>query len=181
MIAPPIVRPIIDKFTGVPEEDHFIVYSTVGQYPEKLISAFSQFPRHKFHIYGFGNPNDTANCIFKPCSTEGFLDDLARSRGVIATAGFSLISECLYLKKKMLLLPVRAQYEQQINAHYMEKLGLGINTNTLDESSLSRFFDILDAPVPDDSRILWPDNEQFFRIFQQQLNKLPQPINIELT
>jgi len=43
--------------------------------------------------------------------TEGFAADLAAARGVIASAGLSLISECLHLKKKMLLLPLAGQYE----------------------------------------------------------------------
>jgi hypothetical protein len=33
--------------------------------------------------------------------------------------------------------------------------------------------------MPDDDRIIWPDNERFFRILQQELNKLNTPISIE--
>ena len=102
-------------------------------------------------------------------------------RGVIASAGFSLISECMYLKKKMLLLPLAGQYEQIINAHYVQKLGLGISAGKLDEPVLARFLDELDKPMPTDERIIWPDNDKFFQILQQVLNKLDNPISIAIS
>ena len=121
------------------------------------------------------------NCLFKKRSTEGFLADLAAARGVIASAGFSLISECMYLKKKMLLLPLAGQYEQIINARYIEKLGLGIASEKLDEATIARFLDELDKPAPRDERIIWPDNDRFFDILQAELNKLDVPLSIEVS
>jgi len=84
----------------------------------------------------------------------------------------------MYLRKKMLLLPLAGQYEQIINAHYVEKLGLGISSEKLDTAALTRFLDVITLPIPADERILWPDNEKFFKILQNQLNKLKTPINI---
>ena len=91
-----------------------------------------------------------------------------------------MISECMYLKKKMLMLPLAGQYEQIINAHYIEKLGLGISAEKLDEAVLGRFIDELDKPMPDDERIIWPDNARFFEILQEVLNRLHRPISIAL-
>ncbi|HUW18087.1 MAG TPA: glycosyltransferase family protein [Sedimentisphaerales bacterium] len=59
-----------------------------------------------------------------------------------------MISECLYLKKKMLVLPVAGQYEQIINSHYIEKLGLGLWAEKLDEQVLGRFVNQLNEPIP---------------------------------
>jgi len=81
----------------------------------------------------------------------------------------------------MLLLPVAGQYEQVINAHYIEKLGLGISAKELDEPAITRFLDELDKPIPDDERILWPDNKEFFKILQQQLNSLDTPVTLDLS
>jgi hypothetical protein len=78
----------------------------------------------------------------------------------------------------MLLLPIAGQYEQTINAHYIRKLGLGISSETLDETVISEFLDDLEKPIPDDDRILWPDNNRFFDILQDELNKLHSPISI---
>ena len=78
----------------------------------------------------------------------------------------------------MLLLPVAGQYEQIINAHYVQKLGLGISSERLDETILARFLEELDKPVPSDERIVWPDNDKFFQILQSVLNELHSPISI---
>jgi uncharacterized protein (TIGR00661 family) len=180
ILAPPIVRPVVRELEASRGE-HVLLYSTTGKGAEKLREVLGEFGKEKFYVYGFNQSGEFENCVFKERSTEGFLADLAGCRGVIASAGFSLISECMYLKKPMLLLPLAGQYEQIINGDYIEKLGLGISSEKLDEESLARFFDELDKPVPTDERILWPDNEKFFEILQDVLNKLDKPISIALS
>ena len=175
--APPIVRPIVTTLKPTLGE-HILVYSTTGKDESGLRTILSKFADRKFYIYGFNKSDVNENCVFKERSTEGFLEDLASARGVIASAGFSLLSECLYLKKKMLLLPVAGQYEQIINAHYIQKLGLGVSSQRLSETALHRFLDELDKPMPSDERILWPDNDKFFQILQSVLNRLRKPISI---
>ncbi|MHC4462196.1 MAG: glycosyltransferase family protein [Planctomycetota bacterium] len=180
VLVPPIVRPIV-RALEAGEGEHILLYSTTGKGEKKLRDILGRFGGQKFYVYGFDKSEEFKNCVFKECSTEGFLADLAGARGVIASAGFSLISECLYLKKKMLLLPVAGQYEQMINGHYIEKLGLGISAEKLDEAIIERFLNQIDTPVPDDEGILWPDNDKFFRILQEVLHKLHKPISIALS
>jgi len=79
----------------------------------------------------------------------------------------------------MLLLPLAGQYEQIINAQYIEKLSLGISAENLDEPAIARFLEELDKPIPSDEKIIWPDNDKFFDILQTELNKLAPPISIE--
>ncbi|MHC4187088.1 MAG: glycosyltransferase family protein [Planctomycetota bacterium] len=177
VLAGPIVRPAVVELEPTSGQ-HIVMYSTSGEGMEKLKEILQTFKEQKFYIYGFKQTGEFENCVFKERSTQDFLRDLASSRGAIASAGFSLISECLYLKKKMLLMPVRGQYEQIINAYYIEKLGLGVSTDELTESDVRRFLELLDKPMPDNKDILWPDNEGFFEVLQGQLNKLPVPIEI---
>ena len=178
VLAPPIVRPIITELDPTVGE-HILLYSTTGTGQDRLRETLGKFPQQAFTIYGFNKDSEHQNCVFKKRSTEGFLADLAASRGVIASAGFSLISECMYLNKKMLLLPLAGQYEQIINARYIEKLGLGISAEKLDDAVIARFLDKLDKPAPTDERIIWPDNDRFFDILQTELNKLDVPVSIQ--
>lgn len=187
VLAPPIVRPVVCAIrppllssTRRRGGEHILVYSTTGTGEEQLREALGKFGGQKFYVYGFNKDAEYKNCIFKKRSIEGFLADLASARGVIASAGFSLISECMYLKKKMLLLPLAGQYEQIINAHYVQKLGLGLSAENIDEPSLARFLDEIDKPMPTDERIIWPDNDKFFQILQQVLNKLDNPVSIAI-
>lgn len=179
VLVPPVVRDAVTSLTAS-NEGHIVLYSTTGTHEDRLRDTLFKFPDQKFLVYGFNKDEQARNCIFKKRSTEGFLRDLAASRGVIASAGFSLMSECLYLRKRMLLLPLAGQYEQIINAYYAEKLGLGVSSPWLTEAALARFLDQIDAPMPQDDRILWPDNQKFFEVLQGTLSRLDTPISISV-
>ena len=60
---------------------------------------------------------------FRPRSVDGFLEDLVTARGVITGGGFSLLSEAVYLGKPVLSVPLRGQFEQLMNARYLEREG----------------------------------------------------------
>jgi hypothetical protein len=72
----------------------------------------------------------------------------------------------------MLLLPLVGQYEQLINARYVEKLGLGVWSKQVDDAVVSRFLERTGEPMPQDGRILWPDNEKFFETLRGVLSRL---------
>jgi uncharacterized protein (TIGR00661 family) len=178
VLAPPIVRPAIARLTPS-DAGHVTIYATTGTHEDQWRDVLGRFPQQRSHIYGFNKNAQWQNCLFKETSMEGFARDLAASRGVIASAGFSLISECLHLKKKMLLLPLPGQYEQLLNARYVEKLGLGTWSPRLDEPAVARFLSRLDEPISQDERILWPDHEKFFATLQGVLAKLDPPLRLE--
>ena len=78
-----------------------------------------------FIVYGARPGTKSKTLIIKPISRAGFLEDLAGARAVIATAGFSLISEALFLRKPILALPSQDQFEQLLNASQIESAGYG--------------------------------------------------------
>jgi uncharacterized protein (TIGR00661 family) len=173
VLANPVIRrQVIEQ--KIERHQHITVYSNNSK-PEiraKLISVFSRFPSHHFYIYGFQNEEEHGNCVFKKISTDGFLRDLATCSGVVATAGMSLLSECLYLKKRMYLTPLKGQFEQQVNAVYADRLGVALHAEDIEESKLKLFFNALDKDYSTDSRILWPDNEAYFGVLDQTLQKI---------
>jgi len=179
VLAPPLVRPAIARLQPS-EGDHIVVYTTTGTQEEQWRDVLGRFAPRKFYVYGFNKNAEWKNCTFKETSTEGFATDLAAASGVIASAGYSLISECLYLRKKMLLLPLGGHYEQIMNARYAEKLGLGVSAPQVEESVVARFLDRLGAPMPQDDRILWPDNERFLETLRGVLSRLDLPVSIAI-
>ena len=171
VLAPPVVR---EEVRCLPprQGDHVTIYSTNDSpgIRDGLCEVLTQFPGQRFFIYGFNADQQEGNLVFKKTSTEGFIRDLAGCRGVAATAGFSLISECLHFRKKMLLSPVRCQFEQIVNAHYIQKGGWGYSVGELTCEDMDRFLQSLDEePKDDQSLILRPDNEAFFRILEETL------------
>ena len=67
------------------------------------------------------------------------MNDLASSKAVMATAGFTLMSEALWLKKPMLALPMAGQFEQQLNGHCLEQMGLGKNAPKPTQNAVGDF------------------------------------------
>lgn len=173
ILAPPVVRSALDAFQPTHGE-RVVIYST-DSHPSmhrRIKEILGQFPQQAFTVYGFPMEEQIGNCTFKRPSTEGFLADLAQARAVVATAGFSLISECLHYNKRMLLIPVQGQYEQMLNAHYVERLGIGLNTNALTTESLGSFLDYLDEPRALSPEILYPDNDLCLALIERVLRRL---------
>jgi uncharacterized protein (TIGR00661 family) len=81
---------------------------------------------------------------YKARSVDGFLADLVSARGVITGGGFSLLSEAVYLGKPVLSVPLHGQFEQLMNARYLEREGFGMCAETVDARTLSAFLENLD-------------------------------------
>ena len=135
-LFPPILRKsVMDARAS--NEGHILVYLT--QQSETIIDMFRNFPRERFLIYGTGCEIKEVNLSYKPFSLDGFLDDLASSKAVISTAGFTLMTESLHLGKPMLALPMGGQFEQELNAHLLEDLNYGKNGRNSDSESIGDF------------------------------------------
>ena len=80
----------------------------------------------------------------------GFIDDLRTARAVVAGGGFTLLGEAVYLHKPVLSVPVERQFEQVLNALYIQALGYGAYARRLDEDVLGAFL----ARVPEHERAL---------------------------
>ena len=103
------------------EGDFFLVYQTK---PDKdLINVLKNIDEN-FVIYGYNKDGEEANLKFKKTG-EDFINDLAASKAVIATSGFTLMSEAIYLKKPYFAIPLKGQFEQTLNSLFLQKSGLG--------------------------------------------------------
>ncbi len=121
--------------------NHHLVYLT-SQY-DGLMDVLKQFPERQFRVYGYNKNETDGNLEYREFSSAGFLNDLAQANSVIATAGFTLISEAIYLQKPYLAFPMHGQFEQQLNALCLEELGYGVNAKVADKATLSVFFEQL--------------------------------------
>lgn len=121
-LVPPILRPEILAAKREPGS-HILVYQTQAKNPQ-LLKQLMALP-YDFKIYGLNRDERRDRLHFRPFSQTGFVDDLRTARAVIAGGGFSLMSEAVHLGVPMLSIPIRKQYEQELNARYLEKLGYG--------------------------------------------------------
>lgn len=139
-ITPPILREEIIN-TNTKKDNHVLVYLTQGY--DSLIKMLQSFKREKFIIYGQSEKTDDQHMQFKSPSASEFLKDLSSAKAVIATSGFTLLSEAFYLKIPYLSVPMKGQFEQEFNAIISEELGYGINMNTLDHYKIAAFLYLL--------------------------------------
>jgi len=122
-LFPPILRnEVLQRKSAVSE--YILVYVTSGF--DSLLTVLKQFDREQFKVYGYNKSAVEQNIQFCEHSVDGFLDDLAASKAVMATAGFTLISESLYLGKPYLAFPMQGQFEQQLNAFMLNREGYGL-------------------------------------------------------
>ena len=135
-LFPPILRArILDLMPS--NDDVILVYCT--QAFESILEQLADFPRERFLVYGFDRQGSEDNLQFMPFSREGFAADLARCKAVIATAGFTLITESLHLRKPYLALPMRGQFEQELNAIMLAELAYGKNGREFTAEGLGEF------------------------------------------
>lgn len=140
----PILRPEIlaaERGRG----EHLLVYQT-AEGNEQLAETLERAGL-PCRVYGMRRSiteeQIEGNLSYRPFSEARFIEDLATSRGVIAGGGFTLMGEAVYLRKPMLSVPVRGQFEQVLNGRYLEKLGYGRYAESLEDPRT--VFDFVDA------------------------------------
>ena len=91
-------------------------------------------------IYGTPHRGKVDNLDFRAPSNEWFVHDLAGCRGLLSTAGNQTIGEAIHLGKPILAVPEDA-FEQRLNAHIIEKMGVGLRADlrSLTPSDVDRF------------------------------------------
>ena len=144
-LLPSILRPEILAAKSEPGE-HLLVYQTSTTNTE-LMDALKQsgIPCRVYGVRrGIAADEVEGNLTFRPFSEKGFIDDLRTARAVVAGGGYTLMSEAVYLHKPLLSLPVQGQFEQTLNALYLQQLGYGRHAEVLDQKTLDAFL----ADVP---------------------------------
>lgn len=136
-LFPPILRSELASLNPS-DGDYHLVYVTSAY--DSLIYTLRQMSSERFIVYGYNREEETGNLRFCKFSTLGFLRDVAGSRSVIATAGYTLMSEAMFLQKPYLAFPMHGQFEQQLNAFCLDKLGYGRNAADADIDTLQGFF-----------------------------------------
>lgn len=138
-LVPPILRQVIlDAKAHAHLGDHVLVYQTSTS-DTRLVPTLNSVKGEKFIVYGLRRSAVEGNCTIKDFSEEGFVKDLASCKAVIANGGLSLLGEAIFLGKPVYSVPVQHQYEQLMNARYLEELGYGLGAETIDGDLLRLF------------------------------------------
>jgi uncharacterized protein (TIGR00661 family) len=138
-LVPPMLRKaVLDAKKKAKLGEHVIVYQT-SMSDSKLVPNLNKIKGEKFIVYGLRRSETHGNCVLKEFSEEGFVADLAGARAVVANGGLSLIGEAVFLGKPIYSVPVQHQFEQVMNARYLEEMGYGLGADTIDQELLRLF------------------------------------------
>jgi len=125
-IFTPVIRKQV-RSHEITQGVHYTVY--LPAYDDKtLIKRLSEFKDIKWHVFSKHNKKELVhkNIIIQPINNEQFTASMAASAGVLCGAGFETPAEALFLGKKLLVIPMKNQYEQQLNAAALEQMGVPV-------------------------------------------------------
>jgi uncharacterized protein (TIGR00661 family) len=123
-IFTPVIRERIRK-TEATDKGHYTVYLPAYD-DKKLVKLLLKFSGIKWHIFSkhITKPYHIGRISVFPVENESFTISMASSKGVLCGAGFETPAEALYLRKKLLVVPMKNQHEQHYNAASLKQLGV---------------------------------------------------------
>jgi uncharacterized protein (TIGR00661 family) len=141
-LHPPVLRPEILAARPEPGE-HVLVYQTSTSNP--ALPEILRRSGRECRMYGLRRDlradERDGSLLWRPFAEETFVEDLRTARAVVSGGSFTLMSECVYLHKPMLAVPVRKQFEQVLNARWLERLGYGAAAEEITADGLARFLE----------------------------------------
>lgn len=125
-IFTPVIRQEVRNMTPT-DEGHYTVY--LPSYSDNaLVEHLSKFPNAKWEVFSKHNkePFTFKNVYIQPIENNAFIKSMASSKGVLCGAGFEGPAEALFLGKKVMVIPMQQQYEQQCNAAAAAEIGVPV-------------------------------------------------------
>lgn len=125
-IFTPVIRHAIRSLEKT-DQGHYTVY--LPAYDDKsIIRILERFPEVNWQVFSKQNKvKMTMNHItLQPVNNDAFLKSILSCSGVLCGAGFETPAEALYLGKKLMVIPMRNQIEQQYNAAALKAMGIPV-------------------------------------------------------
>jgi uncharacterized protein (TIGR00661 family) len=170
-IYTPVIRQQVRNIE-VTNKGHYTVY--LPAYDDaRLIKQLSNFKDVKWEVFSKHNKKvlKHRNITIQPINNEKFINSMASSAGVLCGAGFETPAEALFMKKKLLVIPMKNQYEQQLNAAALKSMGVPVIKSLKDkhEETIINWLNsdiIVEVNYPNETQ------EVLDRIFKQHVIEL---------
>ena len=122
----PIIRQDV-RDLEISDDGHYTVYlPAYGD--KKLVKVLSEVKNVEWQVFSkhAHKAYREKNVSIVPIDGEAFGRSMASASGVLCGAGFETPAEALYLNKKLLVVPMKRQYEQYFNAAGLEDMGVEV-------------------------------------------------------
>lgn len=125
-----IFTPVIRKDIRAlhPTDKNFYIVYLPAYGDTLLISYFHQFPDVAIKIFSIHSKQKYRhkNVEVIPVNPQDFNQGFESCSGIITGGGFETPAEAIYLNKKMMVIPMRNQYEQICNAEALRQIGFPV-------------------------------------------------------
>ncbi len=170
MFTPVIRQQVREQVTA--NKGHYTVY--LPAYDDKrLIKRLSEFKNIEWDVFSKHNKKTirNKNITIQPINNEAFIKSMAQSAGVLCGGGFETPAEALFMKKKLLVIPMKNQYEQQLNAAALKQMGVPV-IKSLKPKHNEVILEWLNNGQP--IRVDYPDNtQQILDIVFEDFKQIP--------
>ena len=125
-IHTPVIRSEI-RNQEIKDFGHVTVY--LPAYHDKLlVSYLKKIPEIRWEVFSKHSRQTytESNVLVQPINNEQYNRSLASSSGLLTGGGFESPSEALFLEKKVMVVPMKNQYEQLCNAEAARHLGVPV-------------------------------------------------------
>ena len=125
-IATPIIRDDLRMQRSYTKR-HALVYLPAYE-DETVIELLQQVREVEWHLFSKTTRSKTQreNVWVFPIDQKQFQSSLLSCRAVLCGAGFELPAEALFLRKSLMVVPMKRQYEQQCNAAALRQMGVPV-------------------------------------------------------
>jgi uncharacterized protein (TIGR00661 family) len=145
------MQPVIKEniLSSSPTDGGYITVYLPHYHEEDLIHHFSKISELTFVIFSPRAKTFTKrnNVIIRPIDNKAFTLSMINAYGIITGGGFETPAECLYLGKKLMVLPIKGQYEQLCNAEALRAFNVPVILNMTPDFSHT-ILKWIDAPAP---------------------------------
>ena len=125
-IFTPVIRSQVRE--AKPEnKKHYTVYLPAYS-DERIIKVLSEIKNIDWQVFSKHTKKEytAKNVHIRPINNEAFIESFINCTGVLCGAGFETPAEALYLKKKLMVIPMKGQYEQQCNAAALKTMAVPV-------------------------------------------------------
>ena len=164
LINPTIRKEIINSKPK--DNGYLLIYHSIGA--DQKIQEILKKMRIKTIIYGFNTNNKIENITLKKFNEKEFIKDLINCKAVICSAGFTLVSEAIYLKKPILTIPIKEHFEQILNARYVEENKYGMYTKDFTTESFVSFITQINSYK---TKSYIPGNGELYKILKKIIKR----------
>ncbi len=150
-IIPPCVRREVRGLEAT-DGSHILFYSSIGELPPGVVEFARRNPDVEIRAYcthAVRTPQMPDNITLPGRDNSGFLRDFASCRVYVTNAGFESVAESVWLRKPVVVVPIRGQAEQQMNAFLIARHGIGLSAPDFSAGTFDLALGHGKPPAPD--------------------------------